>query len=125
VPLNPDDQRSPYLQIADDLRGQITRGELTPGERLPSTAQLAERYGVAAMTVRNALRTLNSEGLVVARQGSGVFVRTIAKTEPDAPELDLHEIVRQINEMSTGLQTLAERVDELEALVKSHSSAAR
>jgi GntR family transcriptional regulator len=125
VPLDPDDQRSPYVQIADDLRQQITRGHLAPGERLPSTAQLAERYGVAIMTVRNALRLLNTESLVVSRQGSGVFVRTTAKAEPDAPELELREVVRLVGEMATDLQTLAERVNELEALVRKNGPEAR
>src|SRR6266545_7773595 len=74
--LDPDDPRPPYVQVANALRDAITSGTLRPGEKLPSGSDLAERYGVARMTVQNAVRLLRDEGLVVSRQGSGVFVRS-------------------------------------------------
>src|SRR6266545_3826619 len=77
--LDPDDPRPPYVQVANALRDAITSGTLRPGEKLPSGSDLAERYGVARMTVQNAVRLLRDEGLIVSRQGSGVFVR--ARTE--------------------------------------------
>ena len=46
-----------------------------PGDRLPSGKDLAANYGVARMTIQQALRLLRDEGLIVSRQGSGVFVR--------------------------------------------------
>src|SRR5690606_20704371 len=52
---------------------------LEPGEKLPSGPQLAKRYGVARLPVQQAIRVLRDEGLVISRQGSGVFVR--ARTE--------------------------------------------
>lgn len=70
------DDRSPYRQIADVLREHVKAGRLTPGEQLPSEAVLIEHYGVARMTVREAIRELRSEGLVVAQHGKGVFVRS-------------------------------------------------
>lgn len=70
--------RSPSRQIADDLRNQITAGHLGPGEKLPSEAGLVEHYGVARMTVRQALQELRGEGLVIAEHGRGVFVRQAA-----------------------------------------------
>lgn len=123
MPIDPDDQRSSYVQIADDLRQQIARGELAPGQRLPSTAKLAQAYEVAPMTIRSSLRILNSEGLLVSRQGSGVFVRTTAKVEPDAPELELREVVRQVSEMAHDLQDLTQKVNELETLIRKNTAA--
>jgi DNA-binding transcriptional regulator YhcF (GntR family) len=73
--LDPDDPRPPYVQVAGSLRAAILTKTLQPGEKLPSGSQLAERYGVARMTVQTAIRVLREEGLVVSRQGSGVFVR--------------------------------------------------
>jgi DNA-binding transcriptional regulator YhcF (GntR family) len=73
--LDPDDPRPPYVQVASALRAAILTKKLQPGEKLPSGSQLAERYGVARMTVQTAIRELRAEGLVVSRQGSGVFVR--------------------------------------------------
>lgn len=46
-----------------------------PGDRLPSGKDLSATYGVARMTIQQALRVLRDEGLIVSRQGSGVFVR--------------------------------------------------
>lgn len=73
--LDPDDPRPPYRQIANALRAAILTRKLAPGEQLPSGPELARRYGVAKATAENAIRTLKDEGLVVSRQGSGVFVR--------------------------------------------------
>lgn len=75
IGLDPDDPRPPYVQVATALRAAILTKKLAPGERLPSQAQLAERYKVARMTIQQALRLLREENLIVSRQGSGVFVR--------------------------------------------------
>lgn len=63
-----------YLRIAADVRRQISQGELTPGAKLPSEAQLMERYGVSNTIVKAVRQILVSEGLVEARRGSGVYV---------------------------------------------------
>jgi DNA-binding transcriptional regulator YhcF (GntR family) len=73
--LDPDDPRPPYVQIANALRAAILTKSLAPGEQLPSGNELAKRYGVARMTVQQAFKVLRDEGLIVSRQGSGVFVR--------------------------------------------------
>lgn len=67
--------RPVFKQIADELRAQISSGAWAPGERIPSESQLMERYGVARMTVRQALGALKAEGLLLAEHGRGVFVR--------------------------------------------------
>ena len=69
------DDRPPFRQIADQLRAAIERGELRAGDRLPSEAVLIRHYGVARMTVRQAIQELRTEGRVVAEHGRGVFVR--------------------------------------------------
>lgn len=73
--LDRSDDRAPYRQIADQLRNAIDRGELGPGDKLPSEAELMAHYAVARMTARQAIQELRSEGRVVAEQGRGVFVR--------------------------------------------------
>lgn len=65
-----------YRQIADDLRTAIDDGTYAPGDRLPGENALMATYGVARMTARQALAVLQQEGLVAARKGAGVFVRT-------------------------------------------------
>lgn len=73
--LDPDDPRPPYQQVAGVLRGAILERTFQPGDKMPSGTELAERFGVARMTVQQAIRLLRDEGLIVSRQGSGVFVR--------------------------------------------------
>jgi GntR family transcriptional regulator len=73
--IDPASDRSVYKQIADHLRSAMARGRLREGEQLPSETRLMEHYGVARMTVRNALRILQDEGLTTAEHGRGVYVR--------------------------------------------------
>ncbi|GAA3880267.1 hypothetical protein GCM10022243_51080 [Saccharothrix violaceirubra] len=75
VPLDPDDPRPPYMQVANALKAAILTKVFKPGDRLPSRAELAKQYDVAPMTVQSALRELRDDGLIVSRQGSGVYVR--------------------------------------------------
>ncbi|WP_020522393.1 winged helix-turn-helix domain-containing protein [Catelliglobosispora koreensis] len=77
--LDPNDEKPPFQQLAGVLRAAIKSGVYNAGDRLPSQPDLAERYGMARETVRNAFRVLKEERLVVSRQGSGAFVR--AQTE--------------------------------------------
>ena len=59
-----------YKQVAADLRADFDAGSYPPGSRLPSESELARAYGVARGTVRQALATLASEGLVSTRKGA-------------------------------------------------------
>jgi GntR family transcriptional regulator len=63
-----------YVTIAEDLRRQVTGGELVAGSVLPSEAELSGSYGVSRVTIRKALEVLRDEGLIDARQGFGWFV---------------------------------------------------
>jgi GntR family transcriptional repressor for pyruvate dehydrogenase complex len=62
--------------IAAQIRGAILEGKLSPGDRLPTERDLAERFGVSRVTVRDALRALETAGLVEIRVGAagGAFV---------------------------------------------------
>lgn len=65
----------PSRRIAEDLRRAIAAGKHGPGEKLPSERELAEQYGTARNTAREAIRLLLEQGLVTAEHGRGVFVR--------------------------------------------------
>ena len=64
-----------YQRIADDLRRQIIDGTLAPGDRVPSRAQIRERYEVSDAVALQAVRLLIAEGFLEAKSGSGTFVR--------------------------------------------------
>lgn len=74
-------RRSPLIKaaIADELRQQIVDGDLAPGDKLPTTAALMAKHGVARMTVRDAIGILKNEGLVVSRDRSGTYVRQLRR----------------------------------------------
>lgn len=63
-----------YLQLADDIVTRIRSGEFAPGSRLPGRPVLAAEYGVGEMTVRRALRELESRGVVVGAHTRGALV---------------------------------------------------
>jgi DNA-binding transcriptional regulator YhcF (GntR family) len=67
-------QSPAYRQITDQIRGRILQGNLTPGMRLPSTAQLAANWNASYFTVYTALQKLVKEGLIVRTRGSGSYV---------------------------------------------------
>ncbi len=68
-----------WVALADDIRVQINSGQLKPGDRLPSTAQLCAKYEVSTIVVRNAMISLKAEGLVEGVPGVGVFVSDSAR----------------------------------------------
>jgi DNA-binding FadR family transcriptional regulator len=61
-------------EVAIRLSEAIQAGEFAVGDRLPSERLLGEQYAVSRAVVREALSQLKSEGLVISRAGSGVFV---------------------------------------------------
>ncbi|MFF7566621.1 GntR family transcriptional regulator [Streptomyces pseudovenezuelae] len=67
-------QRPKYQRIADDLKAAIESGRYGPGDRLPGESALAEQYGVAVLTARQALKILRVEGLVETKKGAGARV---------------------------------------------------
>ncbi|MDG9707369.1 GntR family transcriptional regulator [Streptomyces sp. DH10] len=84
VAVNGSSRLSPQ-QIADDLRKRIRAGELKPGDRLPTQAELAEEFGVERGTVRQALRVLQEDGLLTnVSKGSPprIAVPAPARDEP-------------------------------------------
>jgi GntR family transcriptional regulator len=70
-----------YLQLADIFRDRIVRREWPAGSHIPTLEVLAEQFGVARVTVRQAVQLLTKEGLLVPRRGAGTIVN---KTD-DAP----------------------------------------
>ncbi|MGW0942891.1 GntR family transcriptional regulator [Streptomyces sp. NPDC002623] len=75
-----------YLRVAEELRTRIESGELVPGTRLPSVAEISRQYGGSNSVATGAYKLLVDDGLVVSRHGAGHYVRS-----PDSPEV----LVRQ------------------------------
>lgn len=61
-------------QVAAFVRFEILRGNLKPGDRLPTEQEFSAQHGVSRAVIREAIAKLRHEGLVVSRQGIGAFV---------------------------------------------------
>ncbi|CAM3746808.1 GntR family transcriptional regulator [Alkalicoccus chagannorensis] len=68
------DSRPLYLQVIDKIKEDIESGVFETGRRLPSEFQLSRQLGVSRATLREALRMLEDENVVVRRHGVGTFV---------------------------------------------------
>lgn len=69
-------RRRLYQDIVGQIQEFIRDGVLKPGDRLPSERDLAERLEVSRSSLREAMRALELQGLLVSRPGSGTFVST-------------------------------------------------
>lgn len=89
--------------VVDKLADRIVSGTYRPGEKLPSSAQFCEEFGVSRTVIREALASLKNAGRVIVRQGSGVFV-----SEKDVATLNF-EIAR-IDDVRSAMQILELRL---------------
>ncbi|QGK71603.1 GntR family transcriptional regulator [Allosaccharopolyspora coralli] len=116
MPINQQGAQPLSAQIEEDLRRQITAGEVQVGAKLPSLRSLAEDYGVAELTVHVAVKKLQHEGVLTSVSGRGTFVS--AKPDDVAPSDETSE-----------LQAIRDEVRELrmrvEAVEQSQSEAGR
>ncbi|MFS0636482.1 GntR family transcriptional regulator [Mesobacillus foraminis] len=63
-----------YYQLEEAIKDKIEKGELKPGEALPSEREYAEMYNISRMTVRQAITQLVNSGYIYRLQGKGTFV---------------------------------------------------
>lgn len=110
--------RTAEVSLREQLTTQIRLGilcrELTPGERLPSTRELARRFGIHANTASAAYRELESGGWVEFRHGSGVYVRS---TRPAAPPFGEAAIEFAIDSLIGDLMAKTRKLGASPALV--------
>lgn len=88
IPLQRDTPTPLYQQIVNWLRQNILSGSLPSGTRLPASRALADELGVSRITVKNAYAALESDGLILTREGSGTFVAPPAASQvlTESPE---------------------------------------
>ena len=111
-----------YQTIIAALEQEIRAGAYPRGSRLPTERELAERFGVSRLTVREAMVGMEIMGLVEARRGSGIHVsRTNAKTPRPLPDLDigefeLTEVRRLIEGEAAGLAAVTATPEDIQYL---------
>ena len=120
-----------YEEIVRQIKGMIAEGRLKSGDQLPPERDLAEKFLVSRTSVREALRALESVGLIEIRPGEGTFVREVsveALVEPLALVLlaqremigELFEARRLLEPVIAGLaarRATREEVQEMERIL--------
>ena len=107
-------------EVSGDLLRRIARGELKPGDRLPTEKALGEAFGVSRAVVREAIARLKADGLIETRQGSGAFVVEAPKTinlrfwQGAGPELEELRDIFELRAMVEGAvaELAAQRRDD-------------
>ncbi|OIQ68644.1 HTH-type transcriptional repressor DasR [mine drainage metagenome] len=101
-------------RLRDVVRARILEGEWQPGEKIPSESELAEQYLVSRVTLRTALKSLESQGLIDIRHGSGAYVSNFG-TNIRAGLQELRSITETIRELGFEPSMQFKRVEQVGA----------
>jgi GntR family transcriptional repressor for pyruvate dehydrogenase complex len=128
-----------YKDIIDQLKKFILSGRLEEGSRLPTERDLADRFGVSRVSVRQALTVLHEMGLVEGRPGGGTFVSSGIKERMLSPwtatllgarellqePLEVRRIIEPEVTRLAALRASAKNVRNLEKILRLQESKAR
>ncbi len=97
-------------EIVDQIKELISRGDLRPGQRIPSERELASFLGVSRPSVREAIMVLEAMGFLESRQGGGTYVRSLADVTMADPLANMVErrdprMLHALTEVRIGLET--------------------
>lgn len=101
-----------FERAANHLESLILKGHWKPGEKLPSESELQDTFEVSRASVREALRTLESQGLIEVRTGAGAFVTSVpfsftVKTHALSWLLSRRDLLLQLLELREPLEGFA------------------
>ncbi len=97
-------------EIVSQIKQLISKGELKPGDRIPSERELATMLGVSRPSVREAIMVLEAMGFVESRQGGGTYVKALTEASIMNPLAKLvekrdPELLRSLAEVRMGLES--------------------
>lgn len=103
-----------YEHVAARLRQAIWLGKLIPGERLPPEREMAEGFEVSRLTIREALRVLQGEGLITIRRGSGggstITSKPMTAAQRHNELIDARDRLLEVHEIRLGIEPVAARL---------------
>jgi GntR family transcriptional repressor for pyruvate dehydrogenase complex len=116
-----------YEQVVEQLLERIHGGEFAPNQRLPTERELGELFGVSRGVIREAIKVLNSMGVVESRQGSGTYVSdnlapsvsralVLSAKPEEASLLSLMELRQSIEVLAARLAAERRSDDEIEEM---------
>jgi GntR family transcriptional repressor for pyruvate dehydrogenase complex len=104
--LRPLDAPPAYAAVVDRVRRAVALGALLPGDRLPPERVLAEGLQVSRVTVREALRVLQGEGLLITKRGSSGTIVSPSVTGFDLED-DYDQKIAEVFELRLAVETMA------------------
>jgi DNA-binding transcriptional regulator YhcF (GntR family) len=106
-------ERPIYLQLMDEIKGQIAAGRLAPGAKIDSIRELAAFYAVNPNTVQRALSELEREGLLSTKRASG---KTVTEDEVRIRELRSGMASTRIETLLSAMEALGFSTGEIREL---------
>ncbi len=119
ITIDERDPRPIYLQIISQLKEQVRRGELLPGDELPSVRELAEMLGINLHTVHHAYQKLRDQGVIHLRLGRRARVAKLRDLPASREEVEaalvtrLREAITEAYHLGLSPQDVRQLVDEL------------
>jgi len=103
-------QNRVFERIVEQILEAIFRGDLTPNDKLPSENELTQIFGVSRGTVREAIRTLEQDGVIEVRQGmlGGAYIK----------EMDLDDVVKRIESALHLINVTFQQLAEARAILE-------
>jgi len=108
ITVDADSPVPPFAQVREQIRDQVTSGELAPGTKLPTVRSMAEDLGLAANTVARAYRELEVLGIIETRGRAGSVVSGHGTAQ--AARLAAHEYAQQLKALGLGRDEAVELV---------------
>ncbi len=106
-----------YIQVIEIIKSMIVRGELKPGDKVPTVRELARELKINPNTVARAYYVLEDEGLLNARVGDGTFVtrdiELINKVRKELMENSLREFINKIKELGITKEELQNILEDI------------
>ena len=114
--LSPNSGVPVYRQLIEQIRLQVTGGQLAPGDEMPSTRNLSAQLGVNPMTVSKAYTQLEREGVLERRPGRSLVVGTLAPAETRTKKLE--QVRESLATAVTTIRQLDVPTDEAVAMLR-------
>ncbi|HTY82072.1 MAG TPA: GntR family transcriptional regulator [Dehalococcoidales bacterium] len=116
ITIDKSNARPLYLQLILQIKEQIRKGSLRPGEELPSVRELADNLGINMLTVRSAYVKLREQGVINLALGRRATVASIKS--PDNKRLVEAEISGRLEEIVTDALLMGLTVQDVQKLLK-------
>lgn len=119
ITIDEKDRRPIYLQVVDEIKSLIAKGELREGTQLPPVRQVAANLGVNLNTIATAYRELQEEGLISIKHGAGAIVTSSIANKNDDLRRPLRGALTQLVLAGLSSTEILEIVtEELKQLLK-------